>query len=144
MQVGIFDLEHVKVIWGHLVHFSAPTGTTVNIFLQPVFYYTFLVMLILFLEVLYNCLKIANKFENCSAYSEVNENLVLGAVYIMHLGTFDLKHVMAILGSFRALIQIWSCFFFFVFFKSDCRNLILHTVMTVFKFSYQTFIKASV
>ncbi len=22
MHVGIFDLEHVKVIWGHSVHFS--------------------------------------------------------------------------------------------------------------------------
>ncbi len=22
MHVGIFDLEHVEVIWGHLVHFS--------------------------------------------------------------------------------------------------------------------------
>ena len=28
MHVGIFDLEHVKVIWGHLVHFSENWAVT--------------------------------------------------------------------------------------------------------------------
>ncbi len=28
MHVGIFDLEHVKVIWGHSVHFSENWAVT--------------------------------------------------------------------------------------------------------------------
>ena len=30
MHVGIFDLEHVKVIWGHSVHFSENWAITQN------------------------------------------------------------------------------------------------------------------
>ncbi len=28
MHVGVFDLEHVKVIWDHLVHFSENWAVT--------------------------------------------------------------------------------------------------------------------